>query len=240
MSFLEYLDMMKSMIDSLKAMSTSLGLSNTGDEYKIISELFTYKFLNDKLLYDFSKREDKTETFDDFVEYAGIDTPKMRERHLINNLFHEQNKENFHEIFDAAFVEVNELNKDIYNIETASGKKKPLFEPLSVYIRDDGKELELAKRAINILAQYEFTDIYNGGFDYFSAVFEYLIKDYNKDSGKYAEYFTPLFAGNIMADILYNDTPVSKVSVYDPAAGSGTLLLAMANKIGTDKCSIYS
>jgi type I restriction enzyme M protein len=240
MSFQEYLDMMKSMIDSLKAMSTALGLSNTGDEYKIISELFTYKFLNDKLLYDFSKREDRTETFDDFVEYAGIDTPKMKEKHLINNLFHEQNEENFHEIFDAAFVEVNELNKDIYNIETASGKKKPLFEPLSVYIRDDGKELELAKRAINILAQYEFADIYDGGFDYFSTVFEYLIKDYNKDSGKYAEYFTPLFAGNIMADILYNDTPVTKVSVYDPAAGSGTLLLAMANKSGTDKCSIYS
>jgi type I restriction enzyme M protein len=240
MSFLEYLDMMKSMIDGLKAMSTSLGLSNTGDEYKIISELFTYKFLNDKLLYDFSKRKNKKESFDDFVEYAGVDTPKMKERHLINNLYHEQNKENFHEIFDAAFVEVNEMNKDIYNIETATGKKKPLFEPLAVYIRDDSKELELAKRAINILAQYEFTDIYDGGFDYFSVVFEYLIKDYNKDSGKYAEYFTPLFAGNIMADILFNDTPVSKVSVYDPAAGSGTLLLAMANKIGTNKCSIYS
>lgn len=240
MSFQEYLDMMKSMIDSLKAMSTALGLSNTGDEYKIISELFTYKFLNDKLLHDFNNRDDKSESFDDFVEYAGIDTPKMKEKHLINNLFHEQNKGNFAQIFDAAFVEVNEMNKDIYNIETASGKKKPLFEPLAVYIRDDGKELELAKRAINILAQYEFSDIYDGGFDYFSTVFEYLIKDYNKDSGKYAEYFTPLFAGNIMADILYNDTPVSKVSVYDPAAGSGTLLLALANKIGTDKCSIYS
>lgn len=63
-------------------------------------------------------------------------------------------------------------------------------------------------------------------------MFEYLIKDYNKDSGKYAEYFTPLFAGNIMADILYNDTPVSNVTVYDPSAGSGTLLLALANKIG--------
>jgi type I restriction enzyme M protein len=145
MSFQEYLDMMKSMIDSLKAMSTALGLSNTGDEYKIISELFTYKFLNDKLLHDFNNRENKDESFDDFVEYAGIDTPKMKEKHLINNLFQQQNKENFAQIFDAAFVEVNEMNKDIYNIETASGKKKPLFEPLAVYIRDDGKELELAK-----------------------------------------------------------------------------------------------
>jgi type I restriction enzyme M protein len=240
MGIQEYFDKMKEMIDELKAMSTALGLSNTGDEYKIIGELFTYKFLNDKLLYDFSKRDEIEDSFDEFVDFAGIETPKMREEHLINNLYHKQNEDNFHQIFDNALVEVNELNKDIYNIETASGKKKPLFEPLSVYIRDEGKELELAKRAINILSKYMFTNIYEGGFDYFSTVFEYLIKDYNKDSGKYAEYFTPLFAGNIMADILYNDTPVTNVSVYDPSAGSGTLLLALANKIGTDKCSIYS
>ena len=129
MSYEEFLDQMKVMIDDLKAMSAALGLSNTGDEYKIISELFTYKFLNDKLLYDFENREDETETFDDFVDFADDETPKMRQPHLINNLFHLQNKENFHEILDKAFVEVNELNKDIYNIETASGKKKPLFEP---------------------------------------------------------------------------------------------------------------
>lgn len=240
MSIQEYLDKMKEMIDELKAMSTALGLGNTGDEYKIIGELFTYKFLNDKLLYDFENRKDKEEDFDEFVEFAGIYTAKMKKEHLIDNLFQKQNEENFHELFDKAFDEVNEMNKEIYNIETASGKKKPLFEPLSVYIRDDGKELELAKRAINILAKHTFTNIYDGGFDYFSAVFEYLIKDYNKDSGKYAEYFTPLFAGNIMADILYNDTSVSKVSVYDPAAGSGTLILALANKIGANNCTIYS
>lgn len=241
MSHEEFLDRMKIMIDELKAMSTALGLSNTGDEYKIISELFTYKFLNDKLLFDYENREEKDESFDDFVDFADDETPKMRQEHLINSLFQQQNKDNFHEIFNKAFVEVNDLNKEVYNIETASGKKKPLFEPLSVYIRDEGKELELAKRAINILAKYEFKDIYNGGFDYFSSVFEYLIKDYNKDSGKYAEYFTPLFAGNIMADILYNDTPPTEpVTVYDPSAGSGTLLLALANKIGTNNCQVYS
>lgn len=241
MSYEEYLDKMKAMIDELKAMSTALGLSNTGDEYKIISELFTYKFLNDKLLFDYMNREDKEESFDEFVDFADDETPKMRDEHLINNLYQQQNKDNFHKIFDKAFEEVNDLNKEVYNIETASGKKKPLFEPLSVYIRDEGKELELAKRAINILAQYEFTDIYDGGFDYFSAVFEYLITDYNKDSGKYAEYFTPLFAGNIMADILYNDTPPDEsVTVYDPSAGSGTLLLSLANKIGTNNCQVFS
>lgn len=242
MSLQEFLDKIKSMIDELKAMSSDLGLANTGDEYKIIAELFTYKFLNDKLVYDFENREDKEESFEDFVYFVDDNTARMKKEHLISSLFQKQNEVDFHKTLDKALVEISEMNKDIYAIETATGNKKPLFEPLSAYLRDEDKELELAKRAINILAndKYKFKGIYDGGFDYFSSVFEYLIKDYNKDSGKYAEYFTPLFAGNIMADILYDDTPVSNVTVYDPSAGSGTLLLALANKIGTNNCTIYS
>lgn len=240
MSFEEYLNLIKKMIDDLKAMSSDLGLANTGDEYKIISELFTYKFLNDKLVYEFEKREDKKESFEDFVDFAPSDIAKMKEEHLVDNLYQQQNKENFHHILDQAFQEVNELNKSIFSIETVSGQQKNLFEPLSTYIRDGQKELALAKRAINIMAEHKFTNIYDGGFDYFSSVFEYLIKDYNKDSGKYAEYFTPASVAGIIAEILYDDNPVRNVSVYDPAAGSGTLLLSMADKIGTNNCSIYS
>ncbi|TWT08199.1 SAM-dependent DNA methyltransferase [Planococcus sp. CPCC 101016] len=240
MSIDEYLNKIKKMIDDLKAMSSDLGLANTGDEYKIISELFTYKFLNDKLLYEFAKRDDKLETFEDFVDFAPINIAKMREEHLVDSLYQLQNEKNFHQILDQAFVEVNDLNKDIYTVETVTGQRKNLFEPLGRYIRDHDKELALAKRAINIMAEHKFTNIYEDGFDYFSSVFEYLIKDYNKDSGKYAEYFTPVSVADIIAEVLYDDTPVKNVSVYDPAAGSGTLLLSMANKIGTNKCSIYS
>lgn len=240
MVFQEYATQMKIMIDRLKALCSDLGLGNTGDEYKIISELFTYKFLNDKLIYEFNNREDKSEDFEEFVYYANANIAKMHKQHLITELFNQQNEENFHIIFDTALQEVSELNKDVYSIETTKGYKKPLFEPLSAYLRDEDKELELAKRAINILQEFEFGNIYDSGFDYFSTVFEYLIADYNKDSGQYAEYFTPLFAGQIMADIVYDDTPVSNVSLYDPAAGSGTLLLSLANKIGTNNCTIYS
>lgn len=240
MGFKEYLGEMFRMIDNLKAMSSSLGLSNTGDEYKIISELFTYKFLNDKLLYEFNNRDDLSETLEGFVECAGVGSINMKAAYLIENLFEVRSNPNFHEIFDSALICFNKMNNNIFNLKTSSGKIKPLFEPLSVYIRDDGKELELAKRAISILYQHNFSDIYAGGFDYFSSIFEYLIKDYNKDSGKYGEYFTPLFAANIIGDILFNDTPVFNVTVYDPCAGSGTLLLALANKIGIDRCTVHS
>lgn len=240
MSHEEYINKVKKMIDDLKAMSASLGLANTGDEYKIIAELFTYKFLNDKLLYVFENREDKHESFEDFVDFAPANIAKMKQEHLVDNLYQQQNKDNFNQILDRAFIEVNEMNKDIYSIETVTGQKKNLFEPLSTYIRDANKELALAKRAINIMAEHKFTNIYEDGFDYFSSVFEYLIKDYNKDSGKYAEYFTPSSVANIIAEVLYDDTPVRNVSVYDPAAGSGTLLLSMANKIGVSNCTIFS
>lgn len=241
MGYEEYLDKVKQMIDDLKAMTADLGLANTGDEYKIISELFTYKFLNDKLLYSFENREDKEESFDDFIDFADTNTARIKEEYLLLNLFQKQNDKKFHKTFDKALAAISDLNKDVYSIETSTGTKKPLFEPLSVYLRDPDKEVELAKRAINILCKYQFGgEIFEQGWDYFSSIFEYLIKDYNKDSGKYAEYYTPAFAGAIMADILYNDTPVDQVEIYDPAAGSGTLLLSMATKVGVKNCTIYS
>lgn len=241
MGYEEYLDKVKQMIDDLKAMTADLGLANTGDEYKIISELFTYKFLNDKLLYSFENRKDKQESFDDFIDFADTNTARIKEEYLLLNLFQKQNDKKFHKTFDKALAAISDLNKDVYSIETSTGTKKPLFEPLSVYLRDPDKEVELAKRAINILCKYQFGgEIFEQGWDYFSSIFEYLIKDYNKDSGKYAEYYTPAFAGAIMADILYNDTPVDQVEIYDPAAGSGTLLLSMATKVGAKNCTIYS
>jgi type I restriction enzyme M protein len=75
---------------------------------------------------------------------------------------------------------------------------------------------------------------------FFSHIFEYLIKDYNKDGGGvYAEYYTPHAIAKIMAAILVNK-PMSNVTVYDPAAGSGTLLMNVAHTIGEENCTIYS
>ena len=42
----------KKLIDDLKATCASYGLGNDGNEYKIITQIFLYKFLNDKFGYE--------------------------------------------------------------------------------------------------------------------------------------------------------------------------------------------
>ena len=43
------------LIDSLKAVCGNAGLGNDGNEYKIITEIFLYKFLNDKFASQIKK-----------------------------------------------------------------------------------------------------------------------------------------------------------------------------------------
>lgn len=41
----------KELIDSLKGVCANYGLGNDGNEFKIITQVFLYKFLNDKFAY---------------------------------------------------------------------------------------------------------------------------------------------------------------------------------------------
>ena len=45
----------KKLIDSLKAVCANFGLGNDGNEFKIITQVFLYKFLNDKFAYEIKK-----------------------------------------------------------------------------------------------------------------------------------------------------------------------------------------
>ncbi|MGP3358757.1 N-6 DNA methylase, partial [Escherichia coli] len=89
-----------------------------------------------------------------------------------------------------------------------------------------------------------FERIFTQKFDFYATIFEYLIKDYNSNSGgKYAEYYTPHAVARIMAEILVPKAQqgvVRNVSCYDPSAGSGTLLMNVAHAIGEDRCSIFA
>src|SRR5690606_12104934 len=132
----------------------------------------------------------------------------------------------------------------IFSVKTDGGAKITLFDRVSEFITDTSKRDAFCRALINKLVEFSFEHIFTQKYDFYATIFEYLIKDYNKDSGgKYAEYYTPHAVAKIMAAILIPEEQQGKiqnVSCYDPSAGSGTLLMSLAHTIGESRCSIYS
>ena len=169
-------------------------------------------------------------------------TARISSDHFISTLFSRQNEPKFADIFDTTLVDIARDNSDIFSVLTDGGEKIVLFENLSKYVTD--KRDDFCKAIVNKLTGFSFEHIFNEKFDFYATIFEYLIKDYNTNSGgKYAEYFTPHAVAKIMARCLVpknEGRKVQNVTCYDPSAGSGTLLMNLAHEIGEEKCTIYS
>ena len=245
----------KELIDNLKGVCTSYGLGNDGNEFKIITQVFLYKFMNDKFGYEVKQLEPKLATAEswekEIAQYCdkqyemlllrmNPDSAKLKREHYLSNLYNRQDKEEFAKFFDDTLRDIAIFNNEIFSVKTGTGAKITLFDELSNYITDSSQRDNFCKAIINQLVNFSFEKIFNQKFDFFSTIFEYLIKDYNKDGGgKYAEYYTPHSVSKIMASILI-DKPVRTVTCYAPSAGSGTLLMNLAHEICEDKCTIYS
>ncbi|QIW10155.1 class I SAM-dependent DNA methyltransferase [Francisella sp. LA112445] len=248
----------KQLIDDLKSTCAHYGLGNDGNEFKIITQIFLYKFLNDKFAYQLKQIDENIAKADKWEEVytnlsdddremlalsLGADVAILEPKQLISYLFRHQNEANFHNLFDDALRGVAKINNDVFAVKDEDGAKTTLFEKdgLSNLISDtDSKKDSFCKAVINKVAGFSFEYIFDQKFDFFATIFEYLIKDYNTNSGgKYAEYYTPHAVAKIMAKILVKED-VQNVSCYDPSAGSGTLLMNIAHAIGEDKCTIYS
>lgn len=250
---LEFEKKTKELIDGLKSVCANYGLGNDGNEFKIITQVFLYKFLNDKFVYEVKQIDEAVAKADNWVDalkaYNEDDyemlmmqmsesTAHLKPSQFIPSLFERQNEEKFADIFDSTLLDIAAENSDIFSVLTEGGEKIVLFENISKYVTD--KRDEFCKAIINKLIGFSFEHIFEEKFDFYATIFEYLIKDYNTNSGgKYAEYFTPHAVAKIMASCLVNE-PVKNVTCYDPSAGSGTLLMNLAHKIGEDKCTIYS
>lgn len=242
----------KSLIDDLKAVCSNAGLANSGGEYKIVTEAFLYKYLNDKFLYEVvladsslagNTEEKLAGLSDDAYELLlmrlGAGTAHLKREHLLSSLFNRQNEEKFAELFDTTLQEISDLNLDRFSVQTGGAEKIRLFDPISPYVIEAGKRDGFCRALVNKLVRFSFADVFSETYDFFAAVFEYLISDYNKDSGQYGEYYTPNSIARIIAQVLVPER-VQDVTVYDPAAGTGTLLLALVHRIGEDRCSLYS
>ena len=254
----EIINKTKELIDELKSISENNGIGNSPSEYKIITEVFLYKFLNDKFLYEIKKVDENLakldkpkdvekalETMKDDYDFLllrlGPDTAKLKIEHLISYLFSHKNDENFYKLFDDTLIDIANFNIDIFSVRTGGKEKIRLFSGISQHITETSKKNNFARAIIDKLVEFSFENLFKQKYDAFAIVFEYLIKDYNKDFGKYAEYYTPNSIARIIARILVkDDEKVENVTVYDPSAGSGTLVLALAHQIGEENCTIYA
>lgn len=186
----------RDLVDDLKAVFTHAGLGGEAGEYKLLTQSFLYKFLNDKFLYE-AKTIDEDNTYDNLIsmteedyswllEDIGIATAHMKPGQLIETLHRKQNEKSFYETFEQTLNQIAVDNNDIFSVHTAGDTAIRLFDErlITDNIADVSKRNEVAASIINSLAKVKFDEaIFAQGFDFFSTLFEYMIKDYNKDGG---------------------------------------------------------
>ena len=240
----------KSIIDDLQGLCSTNGLSNTAYEEVVVTSVFLYKFLNDKFVANLKKfcketgesYESVIKNTDDMLDAFYAAYPQdvaFKYEDTIDYLVQHIKEDNFYDQFDKTLVRISEYKENqSFSVETAGGEKKPLFTAIC-------DKVELSKRnafARNIFSyitrdRFDFGETIEGNYDFFSTIFEYLIQNYNVASGTYAEYFTPQALSSAIAKILVHMAPVEDkiYEVYDPSAGSGSLVLHLANELGNGK-----
>lgn len=245
------------LIDALKSTCQTYGMGNDGNEYKIITQVFLYKFINDKFGYEVKKISTKLtnapkweiayaemtedERFD-ILDELSADVPQLYPEHLISNLWNQQSKGDFDLIFDSTMTDIADKNMAIFATQTTQNTKIPLFEKLTQYVTDEAQRAPFARALVDKLVNFSFEEAFREHYDFFAAIFEYLIKDYNTaGGGKYAEYYTPHSIATIMARLLVGESSdLHSIECYDPSAGTGTLLMALSHQIGEDRCTIFA
>lgn len=248
----------KDLIDRLKSTTSVNGLGNSGNEYVVIVQIFLYKFLNDKFVYSAKKAQPELveggkDIYDslkelsdddyDFLCSLMEDTVILKKEQLIPFVSARRNDDNFAKILDSTMEGIANENSDVFYIVNEDESRVPIIKPISDLVSGGApKKNAFCKSLIDDISAFSFESIFYAGYDFFSTIFEYLLKDYNSNGGgTYAEYYTPHSVANIMARLLVDeDKDYRSIKIYDPAAGTGTLLIALAHAIGENKCAVFT
>ena len=144
---------------------------------------------------------------------------------------------------------LNETLERIFkNIEASTiGAKseknfKGLFDDIDVNSNKLGNTVEERNKKLvkilNAIGDMQLGDVKNNSIDAFGDAYEFLMTMYASNAGKSGgEFFTPQEVSELLARItVVGKEDVNKV--YDPACGSGSLLLQFAKILGKDKVRI--
>ncbi|MBI4235730.1 type I restriction-modification system subunit M [Candidatus Peregrinibacteria bacterium] len=207
--------------------------------YRFISENLTI-YINEDERRNGGKDFDYANLSDKEAEFGRADTVKEKGFYILpSELFvnvckHARNDANLNETLAAVFRNIENSAKGT----ESEADLKGLFDDLDVNSNKLGSTVEnrnkrLAKlmEAIGGLRLGEYTD---NTIDAFGDAYEFLMTMYASTAGKSGgEFFTPQEVSELLAEI----TTVGKKEVnkvYDPACGSGSLLLKFAKVLGKE------
>ena len=207
-----------------------------------------YRFISENLVNYLNAEERKTgvadfnyaEISDDQAEFGREDTVNDKGFYILpSELFENvrkcaKNDENLNETLSKIFRNIEQSAKGFDSEDDFRG----LFDDLDVNSNKLGPTVarrnERLVKLMNAIGELELGKFEDNTIDAFGDAYEYLMTMYAGNAGKSGgEFFTPQEVSELLAKItVVGKTSVNKV--YDPAAGSGSLLLKFAKVLGKD------
>ena len=144
-------------------------------------------------------------------------------------------KDNLNELLELVFSHIEDSAKGSESQSDFEG----LFDDFDVNSNKLGatvaKRNEKLSKLLKGVAEMNLGDVMNHDIDAFGDAYEYLMTMYASNAGKSGgEFFTPADVSELLTRLgTVGKTEVNKV--YDPACGSGSLLLKAEKVLGKDK-----
>ncbi|WP_374166541.1 type I restriction-modification system subunit M [Arcticibacter sp. MXS-1] len=207
-----------------------------------------YRFISENLTSHINKAErDAGNSSFDYAAISDEEAELGREDTLNEKGFYILPSELFQNVQQNAAGN-KDLNVDLHRIfkgieASARGTDseddlKGLFDDVDVNSNKLGGTVEQRNarlvKILNAIAGLKLGDYQDNSIDAFGDAYEYLMTMYASNAGKSGgEFFTPQEVSELLAEItVVGRTEVNKV--YDPACGSGSLLLKFAKVLGKD------
>lgn len=205
----------------------------------VLGFLFYYFICENLKNYVLKSFEQDYENLSDEMAENGRDTIInakgffIKPSHLFSNMFKNANLENLNEKLSVVFKEI----ESSANGSESEKSFKGLFDDLDLYSNKLGADnKERNKKILKIMETISELDLhYNENeIDAFGDAYEFLMTMYASNAGKSGgEFFTPQEVSKLLVEItLYNNAKPNKV--YDPACGSGSLLLQYKKSLKSD------
>lgn len=204
-----------------------------------------YRFISENLAnYINANEPDKNFDYatlsDKDAEYGRADTVKEKGFYILpSELFvnvrkNARNNPNLNETLFGVFKSIEGSAKGTVSEDDLKG----LFEDFNVNSTQLGRTVEqrnkLLVKLLDTIGDLKLGDYHSNSIDLFGDAYEYLMGMYASAAGKKGgEFYTPQEVSELLAEI----TTVGKKEVnkvYDPACGSGSLLLKFAKVLGKE------